>query len=559
MTRLEDIQDAIALLAVDPALGCRLRGAISPMRDALLRHLRAALPAGTPWRKLPAGATDDRLLGGLDLAATLAAGRPIAERGLLAQANGGFLQIAMAERLEPGTAARLASALDRGEVITERDGFSARDACTLGVIALDEGIDESPPASLLDRLAIELWLDGTGGDVDEPDSDEIAEARARLPGITVPDQAITALVVTALRLGVASLRAPMLAVRAARAAAALAGHASVEEDDLQIAARLVLAPRATQVPQPQEQEPPPPEPPAEAEQDQPHAELQEGQLADRILQAARAVLPADLLAALASGAALRGKSGGNTGAQLRAAKRGRPIGARAGDPRGGARLNLLATLRAAAPWQKLRGATPGRIAVRRDDFRIRRFRQRTRTTTIFVVDASGSAAVQRLAEAKGAVELLLAECYVRRDRVALLSVRGKSADLLLPPTPSLTRAKKCLAALPGGGGTPLAAGFAAALALATHIQREGQTPLAIFLTDGRANIALNGTPGRPAAEADALATARAWRACGFSALLVDTSLRPQPFARTLADAAAARYLPLPRADAGSLRDAVRGV
>jgi magnesium chelatase subunit D len=147
--------------------------------------------------------------------------------------------------------------------------------------------------------------------------------------------------------------------------------------------------------------------------------------------------------------------------------------------------------------------------VRRGDFRLRRFHQSTRTTTIFVVDASGSAALHRLAEAKGAVELLLAECYVRRDRVALLSMRGEAAEILLPPTSSLARAKRSLAGMPGGGGTPLAAGFAAALALADGVKRGGQTPVGVFMTDGRPNIALGGAPGRPGAEADALAAAGA--------------------------------------------------
>jgi magnesium chelatase subunit D len=281
-------------------------------------------------------------------------------------------------------------------------------------------------------------------------------------------------------------------------------------------------------------------------------------LADQVLEAAAALLPPDVLASLLQrGAAVRSKSGGDSGQKRKAANRGRPMGARPGLPRGGARLHVLETLRAAAPWQKLRGAQPGRVAVRRADFRIRRFRQNTRTTTIFVVDASGSAALARLAEAKGAVELLLAECYVRRDQVALFSVRGAGPELLLPPTSSLARAKKCLAGLPGGGGTPLAAGINAALALATAVQREGQTPLVVFLTDGRANIALDGTPGRAQGEADAITAATAWRATGHAALFVDTSNRPHPMAQKLADAAGARYLPLPRADAAALRDAVK--
>ncbi|MEK9655791.1 MAG: VWA domain-containing protein [Halieaceae bacterium] len=124
-------------------------------------------------------------------------------------------------------------------------------------------------------------------------------------------------------------------------------------------------------------------------------------------------------------------------------------------------MNILATLRAAAPWQPLRkrerGPRARGLEIRRDDIHLTRFQQRRETLTLFVVDASGSAAMQRLAEAKGAVELLLADCYVRRDQVALIAFRDESAELLLPPTRSLVRAKKALAALPGGGATPMAA------------------------------------------------------------------------------------------------------
>ncbi|HYI70493.1 MAG TPA: VWA domain-containing protein, partial [Skermanella sp.] len=240
---------------------------------------------------------------------------------------------------------------------------------------------------------------------------------------------------------------------------------------------------------------------------------------------------------------------------------GRPAGVRRANPGPGLRLNLIETLRAAAPWQKIRrrgdDADPSRIRIMRDDFRITRLKQRVRTTTIFVVDASGSAASERLAEAKGAVELLLADCYVRRDEVALLAFRGKDAELLLPPTRSLVRAKRSLAGLPGGGGTPLAAGIDAAAALADAIRRRGGTPALVILTDGRANIARGGTAGRAAAEADALDAARSVRGASFKALVIDTSARPEPAARRLADAMAAPYLPLPRADAGAISRSIR--
>jgi magnesium chelatase subunit D len=174
-----------------------------------------------------------------------------------------------------------------------------------------------------------------------------------------------------------------------------------------------------------------------------------------------------------------------------------------------------------------------------------------------VVDASGSAALHRLAEAKGAVELLLAECYARRDRVAVIAFRGKAAEMLLPPTQSLVRAKRALAGLPGGGASPLASGLDAALTLARLERRAGRTPLIVVLTDGRANMARDGRTGRPIAEEDALAVAKLLLAEKHSTLIVDTAPRPQPFSSTLAAAAGGRCLPLPQAGAQALAGAVR--
>ena len=106
--------------------------------------------------------------------------------------------------------------------------------------------------------------------------------------------------------------------------------------------------------------------------------------------------------------------------------------------------------------------------------------------------------MHRLGEAKGAVELLLADCYVRRDQVALLAFRGQGATLLLPPTGSLLRAKRSLAGLPGGGPTPLAAGIEAAVTLAGTIRRAGRTPV-ITLADRRTGQYRTGWHRRPSA------------------------------------------------------------
>jgi magnesium chelatase subunit D len=298
----------------------------------------------------------------------------------------------------------------------------------------------------------------------------------------------------------------------------------------------------------------------------------EGPLSERLVEAALASLPAGLLARLASGERLRShpRSAGSAGAMSSSRLRGRPLGARRAAPHAGARLHLVETLRAAAPWQRLRrqqllgdaGRLPDaaeplpRVLVRADDFHVRRFVQRRATTTVFAIDASGSSALHRLAEAKGAVELLLADCYVRRDQVAVLSFRGRSAELLLPPTRSLVRARRALAGLPGGGGTPLAAGIAAASMLAAQVQRAGQTALVVLLTDGRANVTLAGEGGRAQAQAEALAAARGLRAAAAQVLLIDTSPRPEPAAQALALAAGARYVALPQADARALSGAV---
>ncbi|MHB2167177.1 magnesium chelatase subunit D [Alsobacter sp. R-9] len=559
---------AAMLAAVDPChLAVCVKARPGPAREQWLAVLRGSLPAGTPWRKLPSHVTDDRLLGGLDLSATLSGGRPVLQRGLLAECDGGFLVVPMAERLSAGTASRLSAALDRGEIAVERDGLAARLPARIGLVLLDEGIDdEAPPAALLERCAMLVDIDAiTAGEAAEGEADPagVAAARAVLPGVTATEADVAALVETAAAFGVPSLRAPLAALHAARASAALDGRDAVTRDDIVRAARLILLPRATRLPQESEQpdeqqqpEPPPEDPQAE---NQPR---EDGPLEDRIVDAVAATIPAGLLARLQAGIAARQRaaSAGKAGAAQSSALRGRPLGSRRGEPRAGARLDVVETLRAAAPWQRLRRAAgSGRVQVRSDDFRIRRFAEKRETTTIFAVDASGSSALHRMAEAKGAVELLLADCYVRRDSVALVAFRGTQAELLLPPTRSLVRAKRSLAALPGGGGTPLASGLDAALAVAEAARRRGQTPVIVVLTDGRANIARDGRQGRGPAAEDALAAAGRIRATGIASLLIDISPRPAEQGAGVAAAMGGRYLPLPHADAARVSSVVRSI
>jgi magnesium chelatase subunit D len=282
-----------------------------------------------------------------------------------------------------------------------------------------------------------------------------------------------------------------------------------------------------------------------------------------------AMLPGGLLAAIVAKARERsGKAGGRAGPEQKAQARGRIIGSRRGEAGRGNRLDIVATLRAAAPWQRLRQMDAGtrqdqrgrngRILVAREDMRISRRKNHMRMTTIFVVDASGSSALQRLGEAKGAVKLLLAECYVRRDEVALIAFRSKGAEIVLPPTRALARAQRALSAMAGGGGTPIATALDQTIALVAGVRRQGRLPSVVFMSDGRANVARDGTGGREQAHADALAAARFFAAMAVPALFVDTSAQPQPRAQEIAAAMGARYLALPQADPQRLAGAISG-
>lgn len=535
----------MALLAVDPVgiAGLWLRARSGPVRDLVTAALTAV---DLPQRRLHPDIGDEALFGGLDLVATLQAGTQVVTAGLLAKPA--LMVLTMAERCGGGLAARLGRALDDPA------------HC---LVALDEGAeaDETLPGGLRDRLGLFLdlndvvWSD-TNAAALEPEA--LASARGRLAGVKTPPNAAETLTRVADRLGIASLRAPTLALAVARASAALAGRDAVSDDDLRLAVELVLAHRATEMPEDAAQDPPPP-PPEDDPPSDPDARPEDQPMIpeDMLIEAARAALPADVLAALAAGRAARAAKGASgTGAARSGNRRGRPLPSRPGRLGGGARIDLVATLRVAAPWQPMRRAETSRVVqgvlVWPSDIRIKRFRETSDRVLIFAVDASGSAAMARLAEAKGAVELLLGQAYARRDHVSLIAFRGRAAELILPPTRSLVQTKRRLAGLPGGGGTPLAAGLELAMATADRASARGLTPTIALLTDGRGNIALDGSADRVVAEADALRLAAAIRRIAVPTVVIDTANRPQPGLRTLAAALGANYIALPRADAHRL-------
>ncbi|MFD1341211.1 magnesium chelatase subunit D [Litorisediminicola beolgyonensis] len=531
-------QLALALLAVDPAGlgGLHLRARAGDARDRMLATLPEAL---LPLVRIGPSVATEALTGGTDLVASLASGRVVQAEGLLAR--DATLTLAMAERLGTDRAAMIAQALDQGR--------------TKPVILLDEGCDdEAAPDVLTDRCAFSLSLDGlrVASMVELAlDPTEIVCAQDRLTSVDMPDDAHETLVLAAAKLGIVSPRAIIFASRAARANAALNHRDRVISDDLQIAAQLVFASRALCLPDERA-----PDDPAPAPEDTDTADTRDGPETslpdDLLVEAVKAILPPDALAALTNGSRQRAAAGRGAGSARISKRRGRPLPARAGRPDSNARLDLLATLRAAAPWQTYRRkAAPDRagLILTRNDFRVKRFEERSERLIIFAVDASGSSAMARLAEAKGAVELMLADAYAKRDQVALIAFRGTGAEIVLPPTRALVQAKRRLGGLPGGGGTPLAEGLRLTAELARRGRSHGLSPAIALMTDGRANIALDGTPGRNQASEDAKKIARLIGAMAIPGVSFDTGVRATGSLAELSAAMGTRYVPLPRADA----------
>ena len=531
---------ALSLAAIDPRglNGVIIRARPSAARDALMQ---AARSLRLPHVRLHPVMTKQVLDGDVDVSATLGSGTVLMQRGLLARGPS-MLVLPMAERASVYLSARLGQALDASE------GHL--------LLALDESAenDEALPARLADRCAFEVILDDIAlGDIRPPNlPDDIASLQKAARRVIIPPDIIEQLVMLAVSSGITSLRAPSFALRAAGAHAALNGRTTLDTDDISAAVMLVFAHRATQLPETSEQnEPPPP-------QDQHKTQNQNDGLNipdDLLVDAINASLPAGLLDRSSAG---KGKTGAGSGAKRAGARRGRPLPAGTSD-NSDASVDLLATLRAAVPWQTLRKrGQPQSIrpVIYPSDLRNRRYETLSDRLLIFVVDASGSAAMARLSEAKGAVELMLAGAYARRDHVALITFRGTKADVLLPPTRSLVQTKRRLAELPGGGATPLASGLSAAFTMAQTASRKGMTPTVITLTDGRANIALDGQPNRPRAASDAQDIARKLANGGIDALVIDTTLRPDRNLRALADTMRAKYIALPRTDAQSVSAAV---
>lgn len=563
---------AVAAVAGHKCGGVRVTAQPGPVRDfwlSMLEHLQQK-----PLRKIPSSTPTDRLLGGMDISESMRLGKPVLATGVLAECHERTIIMPMAERLPKEYSGHWCAALDSGKIYVARDGLTHTTNAAITVIALDEGIDEeAPPSALLERLALNIQLDTISiHGVDDTDfsPSDIIRVRDQINRHPATVATITLLAELAASMGVHSTRSLRFAVITCRIIALLLDLPETHEDVIGSVIRLALLPRATQLPQQEAPEPPKEEQKPEEPEDNGSEEQSPEPPSDteEMVQAAVATLPPDILTMLLSRAERsrqRQNKAGNAGHLSQDKQRGRPVGVRRGDIKRGHRVDIPSTLRTAAPFQRARarwdnsGSAKRGLYIEPADIRVKRFEQRKSSVMIFVVDASGSSAYQRMAEAKGAIELILADCYSHRTEVAMIAFKGDTADLLLPPTRSLVRAKRTLAQLPGGGGTPMGAALQAMHELAVSVAATGATPSFILLTDGAANVARDGTKGRSAGTDDAMSAAKAVASADYRGILVDTAPRPSPRARQLATALDATYLPLPNASAESINDSLRAL
>ncbi|MFJ3281755.1 putative cobaltochelatase [Streptomyces halstedii] len=610
----DDLRLGLLLNAVSPAVGGVLvRGEKGTAKSTAVRALAALMPevpvvsgcrfscdpsapdpacpdgphetgpgVSRPARtvELPVGASEDRLVGALDIERALSEGVKAFEPGLLADAHRGILYVDEVNLLHDHLVDLLLDAAAMGASYVEREGVSVRHAARfllVGTMNPEEG--ELRP-QLLDRFGLTVEVAASRATDqrvevvrrrlaydDDPEGfaarwareeaalrERIAAARVLLPRVVLGDGVLRQIAATCAAFEVDGMRADIVMARTATALAAWAGREEVTAEDVRQAALLALPHRRRRNPfdapgldeeklddtlreaggdaddgdgdddgpggggggggvPPQSGGPDAPDRSAGAGDDTPADTPTDTPAGSDGSGSEQRPAPAGGAEQAPVGASepfrakmlsVPGLGEGAAGRRSRArTEHGRTTGARR--PEGAlTKLHLAATVQAAAPHQRARGRSGRGLVVRRDDLRQATREGREGNLVLFVVDASGSmAARQRMGAVKGAVLSLLLDAYQRRDKVGLVTFRGKEAEVALPPTSSVDAAAARLESLPTGGRTPLAAGLLKAhdVLRVERMRDPSRRPLLVVVTDGRATggpdpVALSARAGR---------------------------------------------------------------